>query len=108
MGNFSLKTYSVCFSVPLYDLNDKSGTAELSQGISAKYAPWFDILNLDLSLVEMPDQNPGLLFTIVARIDHSLDEEDNLVEHWNLMTSQIKEELIKFLKSRNQIFSVIE
>lgn len=105
---YKLRCWSVAFETPFLELE---GTEEamdrMNEGITSSYWDWFEILSVDLKILQLPVGNQMLLFNLVVRIDLEAVNGETMEEEWKGMGDEIIAALRGFVESKDPEYMVI-
>jgi hypothetical protein len=101
---YSLKSIAVGFEIAFFDNEDETGLSELKESLQEAELGYFDVLKKDLEILELPNKNLILLFTLVIRIDNDIITKSDLSIELEKLRQRTSDALSKFLKSRNLIY----
>lgn len=96
MERFQLKSFSIAFDVPFFNLCNQSGLGDLTEKLNNQYLPMFDCLNIDLKLLDL-DTKYILLYNIVILVDTIDLSQSELDSKWNSMKTDSEKYVCDFL-----------
>jgi len=119
---FSLKTFSIAYELPFFDINDQDKLMELAVSLSKVRKDLIDALNHNLeffkfgesslndkevSIKAIEENNILFLFTLVARVDSNYVNEEEFKEIWDRIKKDVESCMTEFMENNNLMFRII-
>lgn len=101
---FSLESMVVGFEIVFLDSEDETGVRELANSLQEAELDYFDVLKKDLEILELPNKNLMLLFTLVIRVDNDIIVKDELDLELKRLRQKTSDALSQFLRTRKVTF----
>lgn len=120
---FALKTFSIAYELPFFDLSDQQKLTELGQSLANVKRTLVETLSisidyfqygngpLDVDKLPQPkiieENNILFLFTMVIRIDKNFMTEDEFKETWNTIINEVEASMTGFMEANKLMYRII-
>jgi len=120
---FALKTFSIAYELPFFDLNDQQKLTELGQSLASVKRTLVETLSISIDYFQygngplgtddlpqpkiIEENNILFLFTLVIRVDKNFMTEDEFKETWNTITSEVEASMTGFMEANKLMYRII-